>query len=56
MPYQEEYIREVLAWGWFCPACKVWNSDAKEFRLTCRCCDRARPRVEHVVRGTHGKR
>ena len=55
-PYREEYVREALAWGWYCPECKVWNGDCKVFLLECRCCGHKRPRVEHVVRGTRGKR
>jgi hypothetical protein len=62
--YREEYVRETgLVPGWLCHStvCSggtpggVFNGDAKEFRLTCRCCGSPRPRVEHVVRGTHGK-
>jgi hypothetical protein len=56
MPYREEYMREALCWGWFCRACGVWNGDAKVFLTACRCCEASRPRVDHVVRGTHGKR
>jgi rRNA maturation endonuclease Nob1 len=56
MSYQEEYIREALAWGWYCRACGAFTGDEKKFHVECRCCGHPRPRVEHVVRGTRGKR
>jgi hypothetical protein len=55
-PYREEYVREMLAWGWFCRGCGIWNGDEKEFLIVCRHCEHPRPRVDHVVRGTKGKR
>lgn len=53
---REEYVQEPLAMGFFCRACGVFNGDAKVFLVTCRSCDAPRPRLEHVVRGTKGKR
>jgi hypothetical protein len=29
--------------GWDCARCRAFNSDLKERRTTCRCCDDARP-------------
>lgn len=55
-PYREEYVREALCWGFFCRKCGAFTGDEKEFHVTCRCCGHPRPRVDHVVRGTHGKR
>jgi hypothetical protein len=54
--YREEYVQEALAWGFFCTSCRSWNGDSKIFRLECRVCGHARPKHEHVVRGTKGKR
>ena len=41
-----DYVRESLAWGFFCPHCHCWNGDEKEFRETCRACEAPRPRVK----------
>jgi hypothetical protein len=29
--------------GWDCPACRVFNSDARKRLTACRCCDAPRP-------------
>ncbi len=57
--YQEEYVKEALAWGWKCrnrPACGVWIDDAPTFLIVCPHCGSARPRKDTVERGTKGKR
>jgi len=57
--YREEYVKEALAYGWYCPnrtSCGVWNGDGREFLLHCRCCGTNRPRKAYVERGTKGKR
>lgn len=35
-------LESVLAPGWWCSGCKVFNSDAKERLSACRCCGLAR--------------
>ncbi len=39
-----DYVREALAWGWFCTECLVWNGDEHEFLIRCRACEADRPR------------
>ena len=44
---KDDFVQEPLAVGWFCPnkeKCGVFNGDAQEFLLICRCCDAPRPK------------
>lgn len=50
--YAKKLECSLVAPGWFCPKCKVWNGEMKERRATCRnpLCDGER-RVELVPVG-----
>jgi hypothetical protein len=40
----------IMLYGWFCPACKVFNGEEKAQRSTCRACDGPRTGSEGLSR------